>query len=293
MREIDRTLSTDEAAKMLDIGAETLKMRAYRGTIPTTRRHNHYRYKLSDIVDIIDRTDDWRPTVPVNPENRTLTLPEAAEILQMPKMTLWARMKRGYAPQSIGKIDGKWRFEKTDVMKAKEEMEATGKLKPTRDPGEKKKAIPAKFDANYGIEFETIKAICPTCRESHGPSSSRAARNGFTARGTPVIGTPPYQSSHRTTSTCHQLWRIEVKMTDKFEEWWSKREFMSDIQSGDGPLKQKELARRTWDAAIESIPDCPYWKKIEVKINDDIEEALALSAIRRIRVALTNYWPTP
>jgi len=82
-------------------------------------------------------------------------------------------------------------------------------------------------------------------------------------------------------------------MTDKFEEWWSKREFMSDIQSGDGPLKQKELARRTWDAAIESIPDCPYWKKIEVKINDDIEEALALSAIRRIRVALTNYWPTP
>jgi len=167
MREIDRTLSTDEAAKMLGISRESMKMRAYRGTVPTTRKGNYYRYKLTDIIDILDREDDGRPLVPFKTGGQVITLPEVAAILRVTTMALHYRKNRGERPQPIEKVKGKWQYDLAEVMAVRSDWEATGRLKPIQETGKKQKALPAKFDANYGIEFETIKAICPACREPH------------------------------------------------------------------------------------------------------------------------------
>ena len=167
MDELNRLLSTDQAARMLGIHRNAMKMRAYRGTIPTIKYKGHYRYKLADLVECIDNSEDEQPIEPpsTTPGEETISLFEAADILQMPKQTLWSRIKAGLNPRPIGKVDGKWRYRMKDVLSARKELDI--KMKYQKPVNVKPKTTPARHDLNYGIQFETITAICPKCHVKH------------------------------------------------------------------------------------------------------------------------------
>lgn len=159
MREIDRLLSTNDAAKFLGISRQAMKMRAYRGMVRTIRGdRGKYQYKMADLVATIDESVKEVVDIPGD----TVILREAAKMLDVSYQTLWNRVIRdGLAPRPIGKVNGKWRLSKTDVLGS---HKAPGAKPPKINQPKTEKSKPV-HSGKYGIEYVTIEAHCPACSD--------------------------------------------------------------------------------------------------------------------------------
>lgn len=163
MQETDRILSTSEAAKVIGISKHAMKMRAYRGMIPTTRgAGGKYQYKMSDVMATIDNSAQ-DANVPVTSD--TIVLREVSELLGIPYQTLWVRViKDGLDPRPIGKIDGKWRFSRAGIL-GNLGAKYDNIIISTHTQIKKDEKSGPLNSGKYGIEYVTIEARCPACSD--------------------------------------------------------------------------------------------------------------------------------
>jgi excisionase family DNA binding protein len=160
MREYNRTISSKQAAAMLNISLKALKMRARRGTLPSHRVGIRLRFKLSDIVAIIDT--EWNQESGLN---RLLSRPQAAQMLNMTAITLWDRTRRGIKPLPVGSISGRYFYRIADIVDAIDNPVKEGEFERPLSPPVKH-FLGRKGDPVYGIKYETITAKCPYCRDT-------------------------------------------------------------------------------------------------------------------------------
>ena len=171
MLELDRILSIRQAAEMMGVTDNAIYLRIRRKTIkPNNPGGRPSTIKLSEIVRVLDGGYD--PSVPsgidVDPDSalsRLLTYHETMQYMGISISTLSNRIGHGKRPRPIRCAKGcseKWMFRLADIIDAMDNPNA--RTPEERACGEKISADKkAANKTKYDIQYEVIKAQCPTC----------------------------------------------------------------------------------------------------------------------------------